>query len=50
MKSARPPALRDLVQRSLRKNLYDRPQSIAEVVAALTLVRIDLLLERRSSA
>jgi serine/threonine protein kinase len=45
-----PLALRDLVQRSLQKNLYDRPQSAAEVAAALTQVRIDLLLERRSSA
>ena len=45
-----PAALRDLVQRSLQKSLYDRPQSAAEVVATLTQVRIDLLLERRSSA
>jgi eukaryotic-like serine/threonine-protein kinase len=45
-----PLALRDLVQRSLQKNLYDRPQSAAEVAATLTQVRIDLLLERRSSA
>jgi serine/threonine protein kinase len=45
-----PLALRELVQRSLQKSLYDRPQSAAEVAAALTQVRIDLLLERRSSA
>jgi len=45
-----PAALRDLVMRSLHKSLYDRPQTAADVVAALTQVRIDLLLERRSAS
>ena len=44
-----PPALRDLVTRMLAKNMYDRPQSAAEVVATLTQVRVDLLLERRAA-
>jgi len=45
-----PPPLQDLVIRSLQKSMYDRPQSAAEVVAALTQVRVDLLLERRASS
>jgi serine/threonine protein kinase len=43
-----PVALRALVTRLLAKNMYDRPQTAAEVVAALTQVRVDLLLERRA--
>lgn len=45
-----PRALRDLVLACLRKNLYERPPTAADVVAALTQVRIDLLLERRSAS
>jgi len=45
-----PSTLRDLVMRSLHKNLYERPQTAAEIVSMLLQVRIDLLLERRSAS
>jgi len=46
-----PKALRELVARSLRKSLYDRPQTAGDVLDSLTQVHVDLLLlERAHSA
>ncbi|HXA16510.1 MAG TPA: protein kinase [Thermoanaerobaculia bacterium] len=39
--------LRDLVMTSLRKNLYDRPQTMSDIVATLTDVRLDLQIRER---
>jgi len=44
-----PAPLRELVMYSLRKNMYDRPQSAAEVLAMLTQARIELLVRAHSS-
>jgi serine/threonine protein kinase len=43
-----PETLRTLVMASLRKSLYDRPQTAADFVAALSDVRLDLLIRERS--
>jgi serine/threonine protein kinase len=43
-----PAELRDLVTLSLRKSLYDRPQTAADVLAALQQVRLDLLIADRA--
>jgi serine/threonine protein kinase len=43
-----PAELRDLVSLSLRKSLYDRPQTAADVLAALQQVRLDLLIADRA--
>jgi serine/threonine protein kinase len=40
--------LRDLVMASLRKNLYDRPQTMADILATLTDVRLELQIRERS--
>jgi len=40
--------LRDLVMASLRKNLYDRPQTMAEIVMTLTDVRLELQIRERA--
>ena len=40
--------LRDLVMTSLRKNLYDRPQTMADILATLTDVRLELQIRERS--
>ncbi len=43
--------LRDVVMTSLRKNLYDRPQTMTDILATLTDVRLDLqILERARTA
>lgn len=39
--------LRDLVMTSLRKNLYDRPQTMSDIVATLTDIRLDLQIRER---
>ncbi len=39
--------LRDLVMTSLRKNLYDRPQTMSDIVATLTDVRFELQIRER---
>jgi eukaryotic-like serine/threonine-protein kinase len=43
-----PDRLRDLVMASLRKSLYDRPQTASDVLATLMQVRLDLLIRERS--
>jgi serine/threonine protein kinase len=45
-----PEALRELVIASLRKNMYERPQTVAEVVATLAQVKLDLLIHGRRAA
>jgi serine/threonine protein kinase len=40
--------LRDLVMTSLRKNLYDRPQTMSEILATLTDVRLELQIRERA--
>jgi serine/threonine protein kinase len=40
--------LRDLVMTSLRKNLYDRPQTMSDIVATLTDVRLELQIRERA--
>lgn len=42
-------ALRDLVTRALAKNLYERPQTAAEMMAALMQIKIDMLVEQRAA-
>lgn len=44
-----PSELRRIVERSLRKNLYERPQTAAELIALLTEVRIDFMLRDRAA-
>ena len=39
--------LRDLVMTSLRKNLYDRPQTMSDIAATLTDIRLDLQIRER---
>ena len=43
-----PEDLRDLVMLSLRKSMYERPQTANDVVAMLSDVRVDLLIRERS--
>jgi eukaryotic-like serine/threonine-protein kinase len=43
-----PEILSDLVMASLRKNLYDRPQTAVDVLTTLLQVRLDLLIRERS--
>jgi serine/threonine-protein kinase len=43
-----PEILADLVLASLRKNLYDRPQTAVDVLTTLLQVRLDLLIRERS--
>ncbi len=46
-----PEALRNLVMRSLAKDMYQRPQTAAEVSVALAEIRLELMLrERRATA
>jgi len=40
--------LRDLVMAALRKNLYDRPQTMAEIVTTLNDIRLELQIRERS--
>ncbi len=40
--------LRDLVMTSLRKNLYDRPQTMSDMVGTLTDVRLELQIRERA--
>lgn len=42
-----PQPLRELVAASLRKNLYERPQTAADVIARLTDIRFELLVRER---
>ncbi len=44
-----PARLRELVMSSLHKNMYERPQTAAEVLAALTQIRLDLLIQSRTA-
>ncbi len=44
-----PETLCALVLSSLRKSMYERPQTAAEVLAALTQVRLDLLIQSRTA-
>jgi eukaryotic-like serine/threonine-protein kinase len=44
-----PETLRQLVMASLRKNMYERPQTAAEVLATLNQVRLDLLIHARAA-
>jgi len=44
-----PEALRTLVMASLRKNMYERPQTATEVLATLTQVRLDLMIQARGA-
>ena len=44
-----PLALHDVVTRSLKKSIYDRLQTAAEMVALLTDVRLDLAIRERRS-
>ena len=44
-----PAPLRDLVMRSLAKNMYQRPQTAAEVSAALAEIRLQLMLRQRDA-
>jgi len=44
-----PLALHDIVNRSLRKSIYERLQTAAEMVALLTEVRLDLAIRERRS-
>ena len=39
--------LRDLVMTALRKNLYDRPQTMSQILATLTDVRLELQIRER---
>jgi serine/threonine protein kinase len=39
--------LRDLVMTAVRKNLYDRPQTMSDIVATLTDIRLDLQIRER---
>jgi serine/threonine protein kinase len=43
-----PEPLRDIVMSSLRKNMYERPQTASDIVAMLEQLRIDLLIRERS--
>jgi serine/threonine protein kinase len=43
-----PELLRDVVMMSLRKSLYERPQTASDIVAMLSDVRLDLLICERS--
>jgi serine/threonine protein kinase len=43
-----PEPLRDVVMSSLRKNMYERPQTASDIVAMLDQLRIDLLIRERS--
>jgi serine/threonine-protein kinase len=43
-----PERLREIVMMSLRKNMYERPQTASDIVAMLTQLRIDLLIRERS--
>jgi serine/threonine protein kinase len=45
-----PKALRELVMRSLRKSLYDRPQTAGDLLDGLMQIRIDLLVHERERA
>jgi serine/threonine protein kinase len=45
-----PQALRTLVERTLRKNLHERPQTAAELLAELTEIRLDIQLAARDRA
>lgn len=46
-----PPVLRELTMKCLRKNLYERPQTMSEVLETLTAARLDLqILERHRTA
>jgi serine/threonine protein kinase len=40
--------LRDMVMASLRKSLYDRPQTMTDILATLTDVRLDLQIQDRA--
>jgi eukaryotic-like serine/threonine-protein kinase len=40
--------LRDLVMTALRKNLYDRPQTMSQILATLTDVRLELQIRERA--
>jgi serine/threonine-protein kinase len=40
--------LRDLVMTSLRKNLYDRPQTMSDILVTLTDIRLDLQIRERA--
>lgn len=44
-----PPALQQIVNRCLRKSIYDRLQTASEMVALLTEVRLDLAIRERRS-
>jgi len=44
-----PERLRDLVMRSLAKDMYERPQTAAEVSAALSEIRLELMLRQRTA-
>ena len=43
-----PEPLREVVMSSMRKNMYERPQTASDVVAMLTQLRLDLLLAERA--
>ena len=44
-----PAELRRIVERAMRKSIYDRPQTAGELVALLTEVRIDFMLRDRAA-
>ena len=44
-----PEALRSIVERALRKNLYERQQTAAEILAQLGEVRLDLQVRQRGA-
>jgi len=44
-----PSELQHIVERAMRKSIYDRPQTAAELVALLTEVRIDFMLRDRAA-
>jgi serine/threonine-protein kinase len=44
-----PEPLRTLVHRALRKNLYERPQTVTEVLSLLSEIRLDLILRDRAA-
>src|SRR5205085_9370730 len=43
-----PEPLRDVVTSTMRKNMYERPQTASDVVAMLTQLRLDSLLAERA--
>jgi serine/threonine protein kinase len=43
-----PEPLRNIVMSTMRKNMYERPQTASDVVAMLTQLRLDLLLAERA--